>query len=113
MKKLLIASFVSIALLSGCAVAPIDQPVKPSIIIQDHYVVSPIPAQDLVVPAQVPDIDLGTATQKTVSDWLAESEGRSLAMETQLKNIAQIQADQVAAALKLNVPLPASSTTGN
>lgn len=100
MKKLL-AILAICGALSACAAPQCDTAV-PSIVIKDHYVVSPIPDEDLVIPAQVPDIDADTATQKDVSSWLAATEGRSNDMEIKLKNIAKIQADQKAQAQKQN-----------
>jgi PBP1b-binding outer membrane lipoprotein LpoB len=103
------------AFMAGCATAPDQCNVKPSVVVQDHYVVSPIPAADLVIPPQVPDIDMTTATQKDVASWIVDTEGRSNDMEIKLRNIGKIQADQTAQAAKQNAsaPVAASAPSGN
>lgn len=100
MKKFLLLILLGLA---GCGTVQCPQP---KIIVQDHYVVSPIPAKDLVIPPQVQKINTKTASQKTVSNWLAAHIGRETEMEIKLKNISQIQADQAAAAAKLNAQQP-------
>lgn len=90
MKKILIALLA--ILLVGCAVQAPD--VKPSIIIQDRYVASPIPDALLVIPPQVSPLDLSTATQKSVADWLVRSEARTQDLEEKLIEIGKIEQDQ-------------------
>lgn len=96
MKNILVILAICTAL-AGCATQAVPD-VKPSVIIQDHYIVSPIPSEDLVIPPEVPDINTDTATQKDVASWLVSTEGRSDDMEIKLRNIAKIQADQAAKA---------------
>jgi len=93
MKKLLLV--LSLLVLAGCCTP--QEVVKPSVVVQYKYVVSPLPKEVLVVPEKVAPIDLKTATQKDAADWLARSEGRTNDLEAKLKNIAKIQDDQVKA----------------
>lgn len=89
MKKLLLIIAMCLGL-AGCATAP-QAEVKPSVVVQYKYVAAPIPDDALVIPANVERINLETASQKEVADWLARSEGRSLDIENKLKSIKKEQ----------------------
>lgn len=88
MNKLL-AMLVFTFALAGCATAP--GKVEPSVVVQYKYVAAPIPEESLVIPANVEPLNLDTATQKDVADWLARSEGRTKDLETKLRLIKQNQ----------------------
>jgi hypothetical protein len=91
MKKILFILALALSL-AGCETNP--PKVEPSIIIKYKYVAAPIPADHLVIPPKVEKIDLSTATQREVADWLARSEGRTKDLETKLNQIKKFQAEQ-------------------
>jgi hypothetical protein len=91
MKRLLALLVFTFALV-GCATAP--GKVEPSVVVQYKLVTAPIPEESLVIPANVEPINLATATQKDVADWLARSEGRTKDLETKLRLIKANQDKQ-------------------
>lgn len=72
-----------------CLVSCGSTPAK--VIVKDNYIVRKIPDQLLVIPDQVPPLDLTNATQKSLSAWLIRSEERTMDLETKLKEIKKIQ----------------------
>lgn len=92
MKQLLFTILLVLSLV-GCKTAP--EKVVPSVLVQYKYVAAPIPEELLVIPSNVEPIDLTTATQKDVADWLARSEGRKRDLETKLRLIKKNQDNQI------------------
>jgi hypothetical protein len=84
MKNILFAIMLALSVV-GCKTMP--EKVEPSVVVQYKYVAAPIPEESLVIPAAVDPIDLDTASQKDVADWLARSEGRTKDLETKLRLI--------------------------
>lgn len=91
MNKLLSMLVFAFAL-AGCATVP--GKVEPSVVVQYKYVAAPIPEESLVIPAKIEPLNLETATQKDVADWLARSEGRTKDLETKLRLIKKNQDKQ-------------------
>lgn len=92
MKKYL-AIFAVLFSLAGCATTAPTK-VEPSVVVQYKYVTLPLPDGALAIPANVEPINLSTATQKDVADWLARSEGRTRDLEEKLRTIKSIQEKQ-------------------
>jgi hypothetical protein len=90
-KTLIILALTSI--LAGCATDGIT-PV-PAVAVHYKYIVNTIPAAMLVLPDAVPPLNLATATDKELADWIIESEKRNQAEESQLKAIKAYQDDKL------------------
>lgn len=91
MKKVILAAALA-AILSGCAgVAP---EVKPSVIVEYKYVATPIPDALLSIPPRVSRLDISTATQKTVADWIIQNDMRMAELESKLKAVKDGQFEQ-------------------
>lgn len=91
MKKYILALALTLSLVGCCTTQP---PITPSVVVKYVKVAAPLPPEYLVIPAKVDDIDLSTATQRDVSDWLARSEGRTKDLETKLNQIKKFQSEQ-------------------
>jgi hypothetical protein len=101
-KKLLLTLALA---LGGCA-APVV-PVQ-NVAIHYKYIVNTIPPELLAVPPVPAPLNLDTATDKDLVDWLTDSEERSQTMETQLKTIKTYQADKIT-----NLKVPAEDVITN
>jgi len=71
---------IGLVFISGCASVPQIETVTKV----ERIVVRP-PPELLNIPPQPMAIDIDNATQRTVAQWLLQSEGRSQQMEDQLK----------------------------
>ena len=78
-------SLILLALLAGCAG-------QQKIVYKDHYVMKEIPSEYFVIP-QAYYIDLNTASQKEVSQWILEDQKRDFAIEDKLLGIKALQDD--------------------
>lgn len=85
MKSLIALMAIAISILAGCTTPPID--VKPKVVVEYKYVTKAIPGELLEIPANVPNIDTSTASDKDVAFWLLEKEERTLAIESKLTKI--------------------------
>lgn len=90
--KNILAVIIFALSLAGCQTAPTK--VEPSVVVHYKYVSAPIPEDALVIPDKVQAIDLDTATQKDVADWLARSEDRTNNIELKLRSIKDTQDKQ-------------------
>jgi uncharacterized lipoprotein NlpE involved in copper resistance len=91
MKKIILAMALIMSLV-GCATT--SNEIKPSVVVEYKYVTSPIPDESLAMPDKVDPIDIKTATQRDVADWLARSEQRTKDLENKLKVIRDNQEQQ-------------------
>jgi hypothetical protein len=87
MNKLLTCMLV--VMLSGCSLFTTKPSVERVEVIRYKYVVKTLPPQLLTIPARVPMIDVQTATDRDLANWIVVSEQRSLLLE---QNIGSIKA---------------------
>lgn len=85
MKYLIVLMAIAISFLAGCTAPPVD--VKPKVVVEYKYVTKAIPRELLEVPANVPAIDVSTATDKDIAFWLLEKEERTVEIESKLTKI--------------------------
>lgn len=85
--KYLILSLV--LFLSACATTP--EIVKPEqvVIKETSYVIRIPPETLLIMPEQVPKIDVDTAKQSTIANWIIDTNERTKALENRLIGIAK------------------------
>lgn len=86
MKKLLIAGAVAL-LLAGCQTT--DPKVEPSVIIVNKYLIPDLGPEATAIPDPVPRLDLSTATQADVANWLVEREKRVSLLESKLGTVGK------------------------
>ena len=87
MKKALTFIFCAV-LLVGCATTK-PETREAAITVQQEYIVRLPPAETMILPPAVPDIDLKTAKQSDVASWIVLKEARIDALESKLKRIAE------------------------
>ncbi len=88
MKKLIIIAAVLIA--SGCATT---EPVKPSVFIQNTYLIPNLGADVTDIPKNIPMPNLQTATQADIAKWIIDNENRIIDLEAKIgmaKNITGV-----------------------
>lgn len=68
---------------------------EPSVIVQYKTEYITIPEDHLVIPDDIPMVDLKTATQKTIAKWIADKEERSIEMEKKLRKIKELQDERI------------------
>lgn len=83
---------------AGCGSTKI---VKPEVVVADRveYVVKIPPAESMELPAQVKPIDIDSAKQSTIAQWIIDNEDRVIKLENKLKSIAsffKIEQDKLA-----------------
>lgn len=81
---------IILVLLSGCASmqkAPPAMVLPPEIrfVEKDIYIIRQPPAELLAIPDPVQDIDLESATQRTVAEWVLKKESRTQQLEQNIK----------------------------
>ena len=79
--------------LAGCCTPKADQPVM----VRIERVVTPIPQELLTAPAPVPPLSADELRKddRAVARWMFDSEMRSVALESQLRRIAELYVKQV------------------
>jgi hypothetical protein len=90
--KNVIAVLLTAGLLFGCSHTP-TQPDPPKVVVQKVYVLPQFSGELVALPANVPPLNLETATQKEVSAWLIENERRMALLERRIlamKNLAAV-----------------------
>jgi hypothetical protein len=83
----IILSILLISLLSACNSIPTVQQ-EHVVVKQIEYVVKIPPAELMTLPAQAEKIDIDTASQASVAQWVLASEERTRTLENMLKGIA-------------------------
>ena len=79
---------VSLALLlGGCACQ--QELIQPSVVTVNRYLVPSLGTELTSVPPQPPAINLDTATQREVANWLLDSEQRIVILENKLRAAGQ------------------------
>lgn len=95
MNKLIAALLLSLSLV-GCATTH-QEAVKPSVVVEYKYVTTPIPPEFLEIPGPVLPLDFSREplpTQKDVSEWIVNTEMRSMLMEKNLKALKKHEQEQ-------------------
>lgn len=85
MKKLIL--ILAMLVLAGCASTGTTIPIEPTTVLHYKYIVTTVPAEMLIVPPPVPNIDLTTATDKDVAAWMLDGEQRTEGLEDRLKAV--------------------------
>lgn len=98
--KALLATLTMCFALTGC-IGTMPPQRDAEIIVKYKYIINTIPAEMLEVPAPVPNIDAKTADDKTVGNWMLDSEKRALAIEDKLKAVKDLQDKRLEEAKKL------------
>lgn len=85
MKALMIA--VLAASLTGCAFP--DAFVRKEVVVETHYVVRKATAEQKKLPSQPEPIDVDTADQSALADWIVRSENRTMDLESIIKRLIE------------------------
>ena len=114
MKNILITLALCVSL-SACLPARVKPvPLEQQIVKQTEYVIKIPPAALMTLPTPVPNIDVDTAKQSDVADWLLAKEQYTRQLENMLKDIATFfnvqQAQLDAAANAQNIQLQQTAT---
>lgn len=84
MKILILAAAL---LLSGCSIT--DPFVRKEVVIQHEYIVRKATDQQKALPAYPANIDIQTADQIQLSQWIADNEKRQLDLESLIKRLIE------------------------
>lgn len=85
--KLLTILLLSTVLMTGCGSFKLP---KPEIVVAERveYVVKIPPVESMQLPEEVKPIDIDTAKQSTVAQWIIDNEDRMIKLENKIKSIA-------------------------
>lgn len=90
--KLLITLLLAISLL-GCA-AWKPEKIEPLVVVQHEYILRIPPAEVMLLPPEVPQLDVDKAEQGDVAKWLYLYKDRMLALEGKLREVAKFLVDE-------------------
>lgn len=93
--KILFAAFITTILLAGCSTTKIPRETTDPIIASRVEYIVKIPPEELVkLPANVEPINVDTATQATVAQWIINSEDRTKELENIIIGIMKFLHDE-------------------
>lgn len=73
--------------LSGCAIT--DAFVRKEVVVETQYVVRKATDQQKMLPAQPSPIDVNTADQSALAEWIVQSERRMMDLESIIKRLVE------------------------
>lgn len=94
-------------LLSGCALT--DNFVRKEVVVQREYVIRKATDQQKALPPFPPSINVLTADQLTLAQWIADSERRQLDLESIIRRLIEFYEQAPTAAEKAAAPASAAS----
>lgn len=83
----LIAALILTLTLSGCALT--DGFVRKEVVTETHYIVRKATDQQKALPAQPTPIDVATADQSALAEWIVRTEQRVLDLESIIKRLIE------------------------
>jgi uncharacterized protein YceK len=109
MKKIVLALAIAVLGLSGCAT---DSFVKKEVVIQYEYVIRKATDQQKALPDYPPVLDVETADQLGLAQWIADNEKRQLDLESIIKRLIEYYEQAPSAAEKAAATPAAAPSTG-
>lgn len=97
MRSSTIFLFLAATVLFGCATTKepfVPEAVEPKIITKTEYILRIPPAELLTIPPQVENIDVETATQADVAEWLVKNEQRIKQLESTIKGLGEFLVEE-------------------
>lgn len=93
----LVLIFASVAILTGCACDPV---IKTEVVTKYEYVVRKASDQQKVLPSYPTNLNVETADQNSLAQWIADNEKRQLDLESTINRLVEFYEAEPTAAEK-------------
>lgn len=99
-------------LLAGCVTLPEDPYTRVEVVTETKYVIRKASDQQKALPAYPANIDVTTATQSELAEWIAQSERRQYDLESIIRRLIQFYEQAVTPEEKAQAaPAPAKAAS--